>query len=395
MNLDVLSITTLSILLFLPYNYQCIEELNPDGLDPDEFDFSYDKKTYERHKKTLEHTNRMKEIYRLNSKPQLPPEFFKRISLYSLALILLSIWAYKGYKANYQIANEWFDALTPLFMICIPMTKNEKVCIKSLGYHHLELSSPGIKHFVFLLAELKLKMRQCFWIHNARKLIFPEYDIFNLTIVYSKMDLFAFTIVNNLILNEFLNDHPEVRRAAVRHDTGDVTQGLFTFTNSISAFDNYFTATMKANLQELAPYVRYIHSSDIIAADDTANCEENAVPSDTYKGIKMSFKLPPKDQYTKLITLMTNLIELSYSITLNERVKCQINEARSEYISELAKANDERLKKEMADKNDNEKKRRNEKTLGLSSEEHARITETDDRVKSKQRVNRPRFKVVR
>lgn len=49
----------------------------------------------------------------------------------------------------------------------------------------------------------------------------------------------------------------------------------------------------------------------------------------------------------------------------------------------------------MADKNDNEKKRRNEKTLGLSSEEHARITETDDRVKSKQRVNRPRFKVVR
>lgn len=42
---------------------------------------------------------------------------------------------------------------------------------------------------------------------------------------------------------------------------------------------------------------------------------------------------------------MTNLIELSYSITLNERVKCQINEARSEYISELAKANDERLKK--------------------------------------------------
>lgn len=101
-----------------------------------------------------------------------------------------------------------------------------------------------------------------------------------------------------MILNEFLNDHPEVRRAAVRHDTGDVTQGLFTFTNSISAFDNYFTATMKANLQELAPYVRYIHSSDIIAADDTANCEENAVPSDTYKGIKMSFKLPPKDQYT-------------------------------------------------------------------------------------------------
>lgn len=45
MNLDVLSITTLSILLFLPYNYQCIEELNPDGLDPDEFDFSYDKKS--------------------------------------------------------------------------------------------------------------------------------------------------------------------------------------------------------------------------------------------------------------------------------------------------------------------------------------------------------------